>query len=156
MSYVAPKRSTDLLAIKILPKLHHILVLLSELFTIFGCNSPLIMMQLRTNFRSQQIMASFWCNIGQNFLECSKIKKFQSISDLGRDGRDFWITMYIYTHACIFVVSFQWIFLASIVTYEWVYTLIRSFLHFSNQFFPVTWVLHRNILFLITIPSFYL
>ena len=65
--YVIRKRSTDLLVTKILPKLHHTLMLLSELFTIFNCNSPLIMVQLRTNFCSRQISASFWCNIGQNF-----------------------------------------------------------------------------------------
>ena len=41
------------------PKLHHILVLLLELFTIFWCNSPLIIVQLRTNFCSQQIGAFF-------------------------------------------------------------------------------------------------
>ena len=29
------------------------------------------MVQHRTNFCSQQINASFWCNIGQKFLECS-------------------------------------------------------------------------------------
>ena len=28
------------------------------------------MVQLRTDFSSQQISASFWCNMGQNFLEC--------------------------------------------------------------------------------------
>ena len=42
-----------------------------ELFAILGCNSPLIMMQLKTNFRSQKINASVWCNIGQKFIECS-------------------------------------------------------------------------------------
>ena len=68
MSYVALKRSTDLLTAKISLKLHYILVLLPELFTIFGYNSPLIMVLLRTNFCSQHISASFWCNIGQNFL----------------------------------------------------------------------------------------
>ena len=70
MRYTAPKRSTDLLATKNHPKLHHILVLLSEHFTIFRCNSPLIIVKLRTNFCSQQISTSFWCNIGQKFLEC--------------------------------------------------------------------------------------
>ena len=71
MTYVAPKRSTDLLATKIRPKRHHILVLLSALFTIFRCNLLLITVQLRTKFCSQQISDSFWCNKGQNFLECS-------------------------------------------------------------------------------------
>ena len=71
LSYVAPKRSTDLLATKVRPTLHYILVLLLELFIIPGCKSPLIMVQRRTNFCSQQISASFWCNIGQNFLECA-------------------------------------------------------------------------------------
>ena len=32
------------------------------------------MVQLRTNFCSQQISASFWCNMEQNFLECSRSK----------------------------------------------------------------------------------
>ena len=54
-----------------LQKLHQILVLLSELFIIFWCNLPLIMVQLRENFCSQQISASFWCNVEKNFLECS-------------------------------------------------------------------------------------
>ena len=43
---------------------------LQELFTIFWCNSRLIMVQLRTNFCSQKISASFWFNPEQNFLEC--------------------------------------------------------------------------------------
>ena len=67
-SYIEPKTNTDLLAAKIRPKMVHILVFLSELFTIFWCNSPLIMVQLRTNFYSQHISATFWCNIGQIFL----------------------------------------------------------------------------------------
>ena len=29
------------------------------------------MVKLQTDFSSQQISASFWCNMGQNFLECS-------------------------------------------------------------------------------------
>ena len=70
LPYVAPKRITDMLATKMRLKLHLILVLLSELFTIFGSNSLLIMVHLRTNFSSQQISASFRCNIGQKFLEC--------------------------------------------------------------------------------------
>ena len=65
------KKKTDLLAKKICLELHHILVLLSEIFTIFWYNSPVIMVQLRTNFCSQQISASFWYNIAQNFLECT-------------------------------------------------------------------------------------
>ena len=74
--YAATNRITDLLATKIRPKLHHIFVFLSEFFTIFWCNSPLIMVQLRTNFCSQQISASFWCNIGQNFWKCIWKKLF--------------------------------------------------------------------------------
>ena len=69
--YVAPKKEPWFADSKIRPKLHHILVLLSERFTIFWCNSPLIMVQFRTNFCSQQISASFWCNVGQKFLECT-------------------------------------------------------------------------------------
>ena len=71
------KKSTDLLATKIRTMLHHILVLISELFTILWCNSSLNMVQLRTSFCSQQISASFWCNIGQKFLECSWTKEWQ-------------------------------------------------------------------------------
>ena len=73
LPYVAPKKNTNLLATKIRPKMHHSLVLLLEHFTIFWCNSLLIMVQLKTNFCSQQISASFWCNMGQNFSECSRI-----------------------------------------------------------------------------------
>ena len=58
LPFFAPKRSTDLLATKSRPKLHQIL-LLSEIFIIFWCNSPLVIVQLRTNFCSQQISAAF-------------------------------------------------------------------------------------------------
>ena len=34
------------------------------------------MVQIRANFLSQQIGASFWCNIGQIFLECTLVKTF--------------------------------------------------------------------------------
>ena len=43
LHYVAPKRSTDLLAPKIITEFKHILVLIFELLTIFWCNLPLIM-----------------------------------------------------------------------------------------------------------------
>ena len=65
------KKSTNLLATKFRPKLQNILVLLSERFTVFWCNLPLIMVQFRTNIFSQEISGSFWCNIGQNFLDCT-------------------------------------------------------------------------------------
>ena len=58
------KRSRKVCATKIHPKLHQISI------TIFWCNAPLIMMQLRTNFCNQQISASFRCNIVQKFLGC--------------------------------------------------------------------------------------
>ena len=60
-----------MLAPKSTTQFYHILVFLFELFTIFWCNSSLIMVQLRTSFSSQKISSSFWCNIGQNFLECT-------------------------------------------------------------------------------------
>ena len=63
-------------ATKTCPMLHHILVLLAEIFTIFWFKSPLSMVQLRTNFCSQQINATFWCNTVLNFLECSVYEIF--------------------------------------------------------------------------------
>ena len=63
-----------MLALKSNTQSYHILLLLFELFTIFWCNSSLIMVQLRTNFSSQQINTSFWCNIVQNYLECMSPK----------------------------------------------------------------------------------
>ena len=89
---------------KIRPKLYHILALLSEFFTIFWCNSPSIMVQLRTNFCSQQINASFWCNIGQNFLECTVQLSLKSSNELkgSQDSSiDFFMSNLIHLHALV-------------------------------------------------------
>ena len=81
MSKVATKIKTDLLALKGITQFYHILGLLLELFTILWCDSPLIMVQLRTNFSSQQINASFWCNIEQNFLQCTVKFQHEHLAD---------------------------------------------------------------------------
>ena len=57
--YVAPKKEPWFADSKIRPKLHHILVLLSERFTIFRRNLLLIMVQLTTNFCCEKISAFF-------------------------------------------------------------------------------------------------
>ena len=70
------KKSTELLALKSTTQFYHISVFSFELFTIFWCNSSLIMVQLSTNFSNQQISASFLCNIEQNFSQC-RTKNFE-------------------------------------------------------------------------------
>ena len=37
------------------------------------------MVKLCSTFYSQQIIASFWCNIGQNFLECMLLQKQEQV-----------------------------------------------------------------------------
>ena len=79
MSYVAPKRSTDLLATKSRSKLHHNWSWVTPENGKMFRQKYQNMVKLRTNFCSQQISASFWCNIGQKFLECTYEHKYELI-----------------------------------------------------------------------------
>ena len=56
------------------------------------------MVQFRTNFCSQQISASFWCNIGQKFLECSYGLGFHCVSKANSSAKEFRVNLTVTVH----------------------------------------------------------